>query len=330
MNEVYLEETLEGTVIEIPKLFGSYEYIRTISAGSNSVAIMAKDYIHDRDVACKFVSREDISDIVRIRDFERELRIIQNIRFQYIIETYEILYFPKAIVIVMEYCCNGDLLNYVLSYYPIPICELRRIFRQILMAIDFLHKRNIVHRDIKPENIFLDNDFNIKVGDFGVSRYFKKDELCTTICGTLVYTPPELISMKQYDPKKADVWSLGILLYVLYMKKMPWHSINQSVMMDQIKKGMIKVPMKAPLDISRIILECTKVDPSMRPNVSDLLVDRKYILDDHSIKPDESRIDLKNLKHNTLIKYSAAQLIKAPINLLNSHKYNISLSQNFV
>lgn len=331
MNTIYLEETLEGFVIEIPRLFGSYEYIRTIAAGCNSVAVLAKDILHNREVACKFVSREDISTIGKMRDFDRELRIIQSLRYQYIIETYEILYLQKTIVIVMEYCSNGDLLNYVLSHYPIPMYKIRSMFRQILLAIDFLHKRNIAHRDIKPENIFLDKDFNVKVGDFGVSRYLKKDELCSTICGTLVYVAPEIINSKRYDPKKADIWSLGILLYVMCTKKMPWSCLNQGEMMKQITTGIIKVPTVSPIDITRIILECTKLEPSQRPTISDLLMNRKYIPPEQMDKASSegSKINLRTFANETVIKYSAAQLIRTPIKLLNSQKGELSLSQYF-
>ena len=106
---------------------------------------------------------------------------------------YEIFESVGHLYIVMEYASNGDLLEYVKGKGKLETSEARKMFRQIVYGLAHIHSRGVIHRDIKLDNIFLDDDLNPKIGDFGVSKVITKDELMVEQCGTPAYLAPEII-----------------------------------------------------------------------------------------------------------------------------------------
>lgn len=319
------EATCEGVAIEIPKQFGHYSYIRTLGTGSSSVVVLASDIITNKEVACKFVSRQDLTNMCKMRYFEAELRMSQTLKFPFIVETYDVIYLPEYIVVVMEYCENGDLLTYITSKEPLVTYQIRRLFEQLVMAVEHLHDRNIAHRDIKPENIFMDKDFNLKLGDFGLSQQLKKDALCSTICGTLFYTAPEIFSKDKYDPKKADIWSVGVLLFSMCTKMLPWNTDNTQKLIEQIKVGDIFIPPFVPGVIARIISDCTRVDPDTRPTCHEILANPWFV--SYQRTPANLTKNIKSCATIVInpvvsgsIKNSAVYLLKQPIKHVNSDK----------
>ncbi|CAN1811968.1 CBL-interacting serine/threonine-protein kinase 6 [Linum perenne] len=105
----------------------------------------------------------------------------------------------------------------------------RVYFQQLISAIDFCHSRGVYHRDLKPENLLLDEEGNLKVTDFGLSAFsehLKQDGLLHTTCGTPAYVAPEVIKKKGYNGAKADLWSCGVILYVLLAGFLPFQDDN--------------------------------------------------------------------------------------------------------
>lgn len=317
------EETLDGYLIEVPSSFGNYEYIRTLGCGSSSVVALAKDIINSREVACKFVSREYLASNDKMRYFEAELRISQRLRFPYIIETYEVLYLEKYIVVVMEYCVKGDLLAYIMNNGPLATQRIKLMFEEIVLAVDYMHERNIAHRDIKPENIFLDHEFNIKIGDFGLSQQLKIGAWSHTLCGTICYTAPEILTADQYDPKKADIWSLGILLFSMITRMLPWRNETPSLLVEQIVKGKIVLPPCIPNIIARIITECTAINPKLRPNTKELLQSPWFLSFQSVIVKQRNQIK-SSATINTPSKHLSLKILRSPIVHVNTDRRRLT------
>ena len=112
----------------------------------------------------------------------------------------------------LEYADNGSLYYYIDTKYGLPEILALRFAYQTALGIEYLHKKQIIHRDIKPENVLLDENFEIKICDFGWSCKDPKDSKRETICGTYEYMSPEIVFTKKHD-SKVDIWCLGILLY---------------------------------------------------------------------------------------------------------------------
>ncbi|KAH0794635.1 CAMK family protein kinase [Histomonas meleagridis] len=114
----------------------------------------------------------------------------------------------------MEYAQNGELFNFLVRKKKLSVELAMDFFRQIVLAIEYLHWHGICHRDLKPENILLDSNNQIKVADFGFARWVKHN-ITETSCGSPHYAAPEVIKGTPYDGRKADIWSLGVILYAL-------------------------------------------------------------------------------------------------------------------
>ena len=126
----------------------------------------------------------------------------------------------------MRYAENGDLLDFIQKTGPIPEQLSKLWFRQITSGIQYLHRMNIAHRDLKCENILLTKKFHIKLADFGFARYCVNQDglrvLSHTYCGSAAYAAPEIVGGVPYNPKLADVWSLGVILFIMFNGVMPF------------------------------------------------------------------------------------------------------------
>ena len=115
----------------------------------------------------------------------------------------------------MEYAPGGELFNYIVDKGQLSEDESKCFFKQLIYGAEYLHKIKVSHRDLKPENLLLDLDHNIKIVDFGLSNRFEANSLLQTACGSPCYAPPEMIAGKKYDGAAVDVWSSGVILFVM-------------------------------------------------------------------------------------------------------------------
>lgn len=121
----------------------------------------------------------------------------------------------NKVYMVMEHACNGDLLTLIQSAGAVNELQARRWSVQLASAVSHLHSKNVTHRDLKLENVLLDCHQNVKICDFGFSKYFATRELSNTYCGSKAYASPEILLSLPYDPCKADVWALGVIIYII-------------------------------------------------------------------------------------------------------------------
>ncbi|KAI6670878.1 hypothetical protein NL676_005763 [Syzygium grande] len=168
-----------------------------------------------------------------------------------IVQLYEVMATKSKIYFVMEYAKGGELFNKV-SKGKLKENVARKFFIQLINAVDFCHSRNVYHRDIKPENLLLDENDNLKVSDFGLSALAeskRQDGLLHTICGTPAYVAPEVIGQKGYDGAKADIWSCGVVLFVLLAGYLPFHDSNLMEMYRKIGRADFRSPSWFPPEV---------------------------------------------------------------------------------
>lgn len=122
-----------------------------------------------------------------------------------------------------------------MSKGPLKENQARKWFRQLTLAVQYLHTLDIVHRDIKCENIVITENFIVKLTDFGFSKFINRSKRlnCNTYCCSMPYAAPEVLSKHPYDGKSSDIWSLGVVLYVMLNKKMPFNNKNIKSMHKQ-------------------------------------------------------------------------------------------------
>ncbi len=134
------------------------------------------------------------------------------------------------------------MLDYIISHGRLKEKQARKFGRQIASALDYCHRNSIVHRDLKIENILISKTGDIKIIDFGLSNLFSPRAHLKTFCGSLYFAAPELLQARQYLGPEVDIWSFGIVLYVLVCGKVPFDDQSMPQLHAKIKKGVVDYP----------------------------------------------------------------------------------------
>jgi serine/threonine protein kinase len=181
----------------------------------------------------------------------------------------------------MEYCKHGELFQVLSNWGRLQENEAMPMFRQILSALYYCQMINIAHRDLKPENILLGDNNVIKLADFGLCALAPKHKFMLSACGSPHYAAPELVAGKAYDPRISDVWSLGVVLYVMLSARSPFGSTT---------------------DMTKLLSMIKHADYRMKPHFSPLVKDLlKKMMHPNPAK----RIKLKDVWNHPLVKMYA-------------------------
>jgi phosphorylase kinase gamma subunit len=173
----------------------------------------------------------------------REISILKLVAgHPYIIELYDVFESSTYIFLVFELCKNGELFDFLTTVVALSEKRTRAIMKQLFEALEFIHSKNVVHRDLKPENILLDDNFNIKITDFGFAKVVSPKEKLFDLCGTPGYLAPELLKASMYENaegygKEVDIWACGVIVYTLLVGFPPFWHRKQMIMLRNIMEG---------------------------------------------------------------------------------------------
>lgn len=195
-------------------------------------------------LACKIFDKEKAPRDFLEKFFPRELEILTKLDNPHVIQVHSILQRGLKVYIFMRYADNGDLLDYVKTHGAIKESNAKLWFLQMANGLHYLHNKNIAHRDLKCENILLSRRFNVKLADFGFARFCIDSDgrkvLSKTYCGSAAYAAPEVVGGSPYNPKIADIWSLGIILYIMLNASMPFDDSNlRKLLHDQVSRSWV-------------------------------------------------------------------------------------------
>lgn len=218
----------------------------------------------------KFLSKEAIVASRTKTRVQREVDYMRMLRHPHIIKLYEVISTPTDIIIVLEYA-GGELFKYIVDNGRMPEAQARRFFQQMISGIDYSHRLKIVHRDLKPENILLDDDLNVKIADFGLSNEIKDGDFLKTSCGSPNYAAPEVIRGALYTGPEVDVWSSGVILYVMLCGRLPFENEDVGRLFQQIAEGVYFLPNYLSHDARSLINGMLHVDPVKRLTIADIM-----------------------------------------------------------
>ncbi|OBZ78978.1 Carbon catabolite-derepressing protein kinase [Grifola frondosa] len=253
-----------------PSKLGEYTVTGEIAEGTFGKVKMAVHTVTGQRVAMKFISKQVIIETKTKNRVQREVEYMRTLRHPHIIKLYEVISTPTDIIIVLEFA-GGELFNYIVANGRMPEPQARRFFQQLISGIEYSHRLKIVHRDLKPENVLLDDDLNVKIADFGLSNEIKDGDFLKTSCGSPNYAAPEVIHGLRYTGPEIDVWSCGVILYVMLCGRLPFEDDDVQTLFTKISQGVYHLPSFLSSDAKGLINGMLAVDPVKRITVPDIL-----------------------------------------------------------
>ncbi|KAG5517065.1 hypothetical protein RHGRI_037719 [Rhododendron griersonianum] len=241
-------------------LLGRYEVGKLLGHGTFAKVYHARNVKTGENVAIKVIDKEKILKGGLIAHIKREISILRRVRHPNIVQLFEVMATKSKIFFVAK----GRLKEEVA----------RKYFQQLISAVGFCHARGVYHRDLKPENLLLDEDGDLKVSDFGlstVSDQIQQDGLFHTFCGTPAYVAPEVLGRKGYDAAKVDIWSCGVILFVLMAGYLPFHDQNIMAMYKKIYKGEFRCPRWFSPELTRLLTRLLDTNPETRITIPDIM-----------------------------------------------------------
>ncbi|KAL6495615.1 CBL-interacting serine/threonine-protein kinase 9 [Orobanche gracilis] len=188
--------------------------------------------------------------------------------------TKKVMASKTKIYIILEYVDGGELFDKIAKYGKLKEDAARRYFQQLINAVDYCHSRGVYHRDLKPENLLLDSFGVLKVSDFGLSAFSKQvrdDGLLHTACGTPNYVAPEVLTDKGYDGTASDVWSCGVILFVLMAGYLPFDEPNLVALYRRIQRADFSFPSWFSSSAKMLIKRILDPNPLTRITIPDIL-----------------------------------------------------------
>lgn len=268
----------------IPAQTGNWVLGKTIGAGSMGKVKLARRLEGGEQVAVKIVPRLSTDDgqnqsrADRERaDHSKEVRtareaaIVTLLDHPFICGMVDVVRTGYHWYMLFEYVNGGQMLDYIISHGRLKEKQARKFSRQIASALDYCHRNSIVHRDLKIENILISKTGDIKIIDFGLSNLFSPKSTLKTFCGSLYFAAPELLQAKAYTGPEVDVWSFGIVLYVLVCGKVPFDDQSMPALHAKIKKGLVDYPSWLSVECKSLISRMLVTDPKQRASLQEIM-----------------------------------------------------------
>lgn len=277
-ESAYIDELnfLEGRQV------GKYRVTKSLGSGASCRVKLGISLENGEKVAIKIVNRAQTKTLSREEKDKRESRIYREVLISslmchpHIVRLKNFYFNENYFYLVFEYVKGFQLLDIILEHGPLKEKDARRYFRQILSAVSYIHENNIVHRDLKIENVLIDEHGNVKLLDFGLSNFYDPRRFLYTFCGSLYFAAPELLLGRRYMGPEIDVWSLGIVLYVMLQGKVPFDDRNVHSLHQKIKAAKI-VYFKKVSDDAKALLNGMIVAPSIKRFGLDQVIKSKWV-----------------------------------------------------
>ncbi|CDF41350.1 Serine/threonine protein kinase [Chondrus crispus] len=265
-----------------------YQVIKTLGAGSTGKVKLARHPRTNQLVALKIIrkdlltTRRNLFTKVRreiavmklitgsCRAVDRQQSAFRTRKEMGVLQLVDVFDTDTSFVLVLEYCDGGELFDLLAENGYLPQPQVLDLFQQLVYALEFCHNRGICHRDLKPENVLLTSSGHVKLGDFGLASLLKPDSFLETACGSPQYCAPEVLLGDSYSGVKADIWSLGVVLYAMTTGGLPFDDDNLQRLATKISSGAFYMPAEVPAGLAQLLTAMLTVDPAQRATLDDV------------------------------------------------------------
>ncbi|HMK85342.1 MAG TPA: HEAT repeat domain-containing protein [Steroidobacteraceae bacterium] len=262
-----------GDVIE-----GRYKFIEKIGKGAFGTVLLMEDTVVEERLILKFLNPNVSADEEMMKRFVHELRYSRKITHKNVIRIYDFLYIRGNYAISMEYFPSHTLGGEIVNERPVELKRAVKFGIDIATGMAVAHQAGIVHRDLKPANVLIDNEGLVKIVDFGVAAAQREGDTQLTKTGYVIGSPkymaPEQILGKKVD-ERADIYSLGVILYELFTGVPPYSRGDHMSVMYQHVQGKARPPIEInkslPIELSNLVMKCMALDKSKRAQSMDEL-----------------------------------------------------------
>ncbi|XP_072290470.1 SNF related kinase b [Eucyclogobius newberryi] len=252
-------------------LSGLYHLGRTLGRGHFAVVKLARHVNTGQLVAVKIINKTKL-DVMATSHLLQEVRCMRRVQHPNVVRLYEVIDTPSTLYLVMELAEGGDLYDYI-QRHDGGVAEgtAKRHFAQIVRAVSYCHRLHVVHRDLKPENVvFFPQQGAVKLTDFGFSNLFQPGTMLATSCGSLAYSAPEILLGEEYDAPAVDIWSLGVILYMLVCGVPPFYETNDSETLVMILDCRYRIPEHVSDHCRHLISRMLQKDPTSRATLEEI------------------------------------------------------------
>jgi serine/threonine protein kinase len=252
-----------------PTMIGKYKIGDTIGTGGFSQVRIAECMNTGELYAVKIFEKSEalVGTTIEAR-VTREVSMMRDLDHPHIVKFVEVLEDERFFYVFQEYGVEGALFEYIQTRKCLSPALAMHFFRQLIYGVEYLHSRSVCHRDLKPENLFIDDMQDLKIGDFDLACSSSNGPL-KSCCGSLYYVAPEALTGDEYDGFKADIWSSGIILFVMLAGRLPFFDRNESLLAAKIRSGRLYAPSFSG-DIRDLVLKILTVNVKTRYSISQI------------------------------------------------------------
>ncbi|EXB75643.1 CBL-interacting serine/threonine-protein kinase 1 [Morus notabilis] len=291
---VQKKKTIQGMQL------GKYQVGRTLGEGNFGKVKLAQDIQSGKPYAVKIIEKNRIISLNITDQIKREIGTLKLLKHPNIVRLHEVLASKTKIYMVLEYVTGGELFDRIASKGKLTEAQGRKLFQQLIDGVSCCHNKGVFHRDLKLENVLVDAKGNIKISDFGLSalpQHFRDDGLLHTTCGSPNYVAPEILVNRGYDGAASDIWSCGVILYVILTGYLPFDDRNLAVLYQKILKGDTQIPKWLSPGAQNMIRRILDPNPVKRITMADIKSDDWFKQGYIPANPEEEE-DINNIGDN--------------------------------
>ena len=245
------------------KRVGTYDLYACIGQGSFATVYRGQHRTTKRVVAVKAIVRSRLNQKLQ-ENLEAEISIMKSLSHPNVVQLFEVQTTERHVYLILEFCPGGDLMRVIRARGSLEEAQTQYYLQQLALGLAHIRSRNLIHRDLKPQNLLLSSmapNATLKIADFGFARYMQQQDLAETLCGSPLYMAPEILRFQKYDAK-ADLWSVGAILFEMVSARPPYTGANHVQLLKNIdSKEAPALPAGLSDDARRLIVGLLQREP---------------------------------------------------------------------